>query len=103
MNAIDIEKAQRESLRWLILTCLNAARPIGTSEAIILSAIQAVPLDMTMMELRRELTYLEDRQLITITGKGSPSWHAELNYHGIDVVEYTVDCHPGIARPKKWW
>jgi hypothetical protein len=22
---------------------------------------------------------------------------------GIDVVEYTVECDPGIARPKKYW
>ena len=103
MNGSGLETANREYLRWLILTTLNAARPVGTSEAIILNAIQTVPLQMTMLELRKELAYLADRSLVTITGKDSPCWHAELNHHGIDVVEYAVECLPGIARPKKWW
>jgi hypothetical protein len=101
--SIDMEKAQRETLRWIILQALNAARPIGTSEAIVLSAVQAVPLQATLVELRRELGYLEDRKLVAVTGKDTPCWHASLTHHGIDVVEYTVDCHPGIARPPKWW
>jgi len=34
--------------------------------------------------------------------EGAP-WTAELTRHGVDVVEYTVECEPGIARPKKYW
>jgi len=103
MSGIDLEKAKTEHLRWLILTALNAARPVGTSETIVLSALQAVPLPVTLVELRREMEYLEDRKLVVVAGKESPCWHAKLTHHGVDVVEYTVECHPGIARPKKWW
>ncbi len=100
---IDLEKAHREQMRWLIMVALNAARPIGTSEAIVLSAIQeAIP--ATQLDVRRELEYLEDRGLVEIEGRGMrPLWHAKLTHHGIDIVEYTVECYPGIARPLKWW
>jgi hypothetical protein len=27
---------------------------------------------------------------------------AELTRYGVDIVEYTIACEPGIARPKKW-
>ncbi len=101
---IDAEKAEREYLRWMIMVVLNAGRPVGAAESMILSAIQAIPLPVTQREIRRELEYLEDRKLVGIDGKGSrPLWHAKLTHHGVDVVEYTVDCLPGIARPQKWW
>lgn len=98
---VDILKAQFEELRWLILLTLNAARPIGTSEVIIRRAIDPVVPGMTENEIRRELDYLEERFLITLT-KDRPVWFAKINRNGIDVVEYTVSCDPGIARPAKW-
>lgn len=100
---MDIEKQKREQLRWLILETLNAARPIGANEGLVLQTVNDVQGGVTMIELRRELDYLEERGLVKITGKDSPVWHAELNRDGIDVVEYTVSCDPGIARPKKYW
>ncbi len=100
---MDIEKARREELRWLILRALYAARPIGTSENIIKNAIEPVILDVTVTEIRRELDYLAERDLVTITNKDTPVWSAKINNHGVDIVEYTVDCYPGIARPKKYW
>jgi len=100
---VDVEKARRETLRWQIMVVLNAARPLGTSEAIVLSTIQAIPMDVTAAELRKEIEYLEGRGLAEVTGKETPLWHAALTWHGVDVVEYTVECHPGIARPRKWW
>ncbi len=104
MPEIDMVKINRESMRWHILVALNAARPIGTSEGIILSAIQAIPMAVTALEIRRELEYLENRKLVEIEGKGMrPEWHAKLTHHGIDVAEYTVPCHPGICRPAKWF
>jgi hypothetical protein len=101
--AIDIEKAKREQLRWLILETLNAARPIGANEGLINQTVSDIQGGVTILELRRELDYLEDRELVKITGKNSPVWHAELTRTGVDVVEYTVDCDAGIARPKKYW
>jgi hypothetical protein len=102
MSNLDMEKARRETNRWLILQCLNCARPIGASEALIISALSdTVPI--SNLELRRELDYLESRELIEIANKGGASWHAKLVRTGIDVVEYTVSCDPGIARPPKYW
>lgn len=99
----DIEKARREHLRWLILSTLNAARPIGANEYLILSVVRDVIPDVTGRDLRRELDYLEERRLARITAKESPTWMADLTRDGIDVVEYTVECEPGIARPPKYW
>ena len=100
----DMEKARRENLRWLILLALNSAQPIGASESVLLSAVHPVTPDVTQLELRRALDYLEERQLVTVKGRTTqPQWFAKLARYGIDVVEYTVDCEPGIARPAKYW
>ncbi|MDR1276173.1 MAG: hypothetical protein LBL72_07315 [Candidatus Accumulibacter sp.] len=100
----DLEKARRENLRWLILLALNSAQPIGTSEQVVLSAILPMLPDLTQLELRRNLDYLEERGLITLTGRTTqPQWFCKLDRYGIDIVEYTVECEPGIARPAKYW
>ena len=99
---IDLEKARREELRWMILRALNAAQPIGTTEIIVLKAIEPVVPDVTLIELRRELDYLAERDLVTVDSEDTPVWFAKINRHGIDIVEYTVPCHPGISRPKRW-
>lgn len=100
---IDLEKSRREQVRWLILTALDAARPIGTTEHVILSPVREIIPDLTPRELRRELDYLEERGLAKLAHKDTPNWRAELTRDGIDVVEYTVECDPGIARPPKYW
>ena len=99
---IDLEKARREELRWMILRALYAAQPVGTTEKIIQQALEPVAPDVTLMEIRRELDYLAERDLVTVIGNNTPVWFAKINRHGIDIVEYTIDCHPGIARPKRW-
>jgi predicted ArsR family transcriptional regulator len=100
---MDIEKARREELRWLILRTLYAAQPVGTSENVIRNAIEPLMLDITAHEIRRELDYLAERGLVIVTQRDALIWMAKINDHGVDVVEYTVECHPGIARPKKYW
>ena len=100
---IDHSKVRRESLRWLILLTLNHARPIGAQESLILSTAQAIYADATALELRRELDYLEDRELVKLVKSPSGPWHAELTRHGVDIAEYTIDCEAGIARPAKYW
>ncbi len=104
-DAIDYEKASRETLRWLIIATLNAARPLGAAEPLILSAIAGIPFRVTALELRRELGYLEERRLVSIdpASKESPAWHSKLTRDGVDVAEYTVSCEAGIARPRKYW
>jgi hypothetical protein len=100
----DLEKARRENLRWLILLALNSAQPVGASEQVVFSAITPMMPDLTQLEMRRNLDYLAERDLITITGRDmQPQWFCKLDRYGMDVVEYTVPCEPGIARPNKYW
>jgi hypothetical protein len=100
--SIDLERAQREEIRWRILKVLDAGRPLPVSESLILRTLQDVSLPVTAAVLRRELDYLEDRKLVTIASRTGPVWSAELTHYGVDLVEYTIDCFPGIARPAKW-
>ncbi len=100
---IDIAKVRRESMRWYILITLNTSRPVDPHEAVVLSTIQAMYSDATPMELRRELDYLVDRKLVTVVKSPSGPWIAGITALGVDVVEYSVDCRPGIARPEKYY
>ena len=99
----DPEKSRRETLRWLILLTLNAARPLGAGETLLLDTVrQAIPA-CTPRELRTELDYLMERELIHLDGRDGPQWRAKLTRIGVDVAEYTAPCDPGIARPAKYW
>ncbi|MGF2613921.1 hypothetical protein ACQUUB_32050, partial [Pseudomonas aeruginosa] len=95
----DMAKIRRESLRWLILLTLNNARPVGAYEGPVLSVAQSEYPDATPLEIRRELDYLADRDLVTLVKEPSGKWFADLTRYGTDVAEYTIDCEPGIARP----
>ncbi len=100
---MDMAKARRELMRWTIILTLNNARPIGAAEELILTVVQAVNVDATALEIRRELDYLDERELVKVTRTPDGHWSAELSRHGIDLAEYTVACDPGIARPVKYW
>lgn len=100
--ALDLEKSRRETTRWHILQVLDQARPIGANETLVLTVLRDLTSDITQVELRRELQYLADRQLIDID-KSQGTWTAKIRRHGVDIVEYTVDVEPGIARPEKYW
>ena len=100
---VDQSKVRRESMRWNILLTLNNARPIGAYEELVLSTIQAIYPDATALEIRRELDYLGDRDLVDLNKTPSGAWFADLTRYGVDIAEYTIDCDPGIARPVKYW
>lgn len=100
---IDPAKARRETLRWFLLLTLNTSRPVDPHEAVVLSTIQGMYPDATLLELRRELDYLADRSLVTLDKQPSGQWICGLTHYGVDIAEYTVDCRPGIARPAKYW
>jgi hypothetical protein len=51
------------------------------------------------MEVKRELDYMKSRDLVSLRTNPLGHVHAKLERYGIDIVEYTVDCEPGIARP----
>jgi hypothetical protein len=100
----DPAKYRREFSRWIILLALNNSRPLGASETLVLTVARAEFPDMSREELRRELDYLKDRDLVTIKRPPDNSaWHCDLTRYGVDIVEYTVEVHPGIARPEKYW
>jgi hypothetical protein len=101
--SIDQAKVRRESLRWLILLTLNNARPIGAFEGPVLSVAQSEYPDASPLELRREMDYLADRELVKLDKQPSGKWFAELTRFGVDIAEYTIECDPGIARPAKYW
>ena len=100
---MDMAKARRELNRWNIILTLNNARPIGASEVLVLQVVQAIVPDASAQEVRRELAYLEERELVKVHREPHGHWHAELTRNGVDLAEYTVDCDPGIARPAKYW
>ena len=61
---------------------------------------RAIYPDTTPLELRRELDYLADRKMVDLGEKPSGDWFADLTRLGVDPVEYTVECGPGIAARK---
>lgn len=104
MNAtVDVARTRREDIRWQIVLTLNNARPLGAFEELALAVVRAIYPDASREELRRELDYLEARELVKIRRQPDNRWHADLSRNGIDLAEYTIDCEPGIARPVKYW
>lgn len=100
------KRARRETLRWLILLALSRAASVGSKETqllYVLGAAEGIE-NLTRAELRDALTYLQVRDTITLeSGDHVMHWHAKLNRYGFDIVEYTVPCEPGIARPPQEW
>ena len=100
----DTEKFRREYMRWVILITLYNARPCGAKDALVLSVVRSEFPDCTLHELRREADYLHDRKLVTIKRPPDGSaWACELTRYGVDIVEYSIDCEPGIHCPQKYF
>lgn len=98
----DLQKMRREFIRWMLLITLNNARASGgASETLLLAVVQSEYADASAHELRAELDYLEERGLLRIDRLPDGRWHADIGRHGVDIVEYTVACEPGIARPRR--
>ena len=98
-----MEKVRREQLRWIMLLALSHARPYGCYEEVLLATAQAIYTDATALEIRRVLDYLQSRRMLELVKEPGGRWKGDLTRLGTDVVEYTVDCEPGIARPEKYW
>lgn len=99
---MSMEKIRRETIRWQILLTLNNARPLGAFEKLVLSVIQSEFPDATQREVRRELDYLSERDLVEVRHDPDGRWFCKLERYGVDLVEYTLPCEPGIARPEKY-
>lgn len=101
MHQRELERAKRQEARWRILLILDASRPQGCSETVILRIIGDMGLIDSPRELRKELEYLRDRSLILID-QNAYTWTAELTADGVDVVQYEVEAPAGIDRPDQW-
>lgn len=102
-NPLDTARVRREALRWYILLAVYHARPSEICESIVEATLTSVYPDTTAIEIRQQLDYLAHRGLTQSRREPSGRWWAQLTASGVDVVEYTVDCGPGIARPAKYW
>ena len=96
----QLERYRREELRWQILVTLNVGGRLSPmSEDMILRVLSDAEAPTGPHELRTELDYLAEKGLVRITSREA-HWRVELTAAGTDVVEYTVDAPPGIARPR---
>jgi hypothetical protein len=100
---IDHAKVRRDAMRWYILLTLYNAQPTGCYEELILSTISAMYEDATALEVRNQITYLAERELVRLRREPAGRWFGQLSRFGVDIVEYTIDVEPGIARPVKTW
>jgi len=94
-------RARREFMRWIILLTANLARPGRATLRMIQGVVQGEYPDATELEVKRELDYLESRELLKVFNDPLGQVSADLTRHGIDIAEYTVPVNPGIARPLK--
>ncbi|MBX3588780.1 MAG: hypothetical protein KF796_19280 [Ramlibacter sp.] len=97
---LQMQKIRREAMRWNLLYAINLSRPYGTYTEVLLTIIQSNYQDATHLEVRTELDYLEERQMVHIKRDGMDRWFVELTRTGIDFVEYTIEAEPGISRPR---
>lgn len=99
MTPVDLAKIRREAIRWHLLSAINLSRPIGIYTEPLLSIVQAVYPDATHKEVRVNLDYLEEREMVKIKKDPMDRWWVDLTRTGIDFVEYTISAEPGVARP----
>ena len=98
---LDHDKQRREFTRWVLLLGLYNAEPLGAWEEVLHQIVRTIYADATRLDVRRNLDYLAERDLVELEKKPEGRWFAGLTRDGFDVVEYTVDVEPGIARPEK--
>lgn len=87
-------------IRWEILRTLLVGGHLGATETMCQQVVNAAYIGVLPETLRDELDYLAKRKLIDLERSELEDWRATLTRHGKDLVEYRVDCEPGIARPQ---
>ena len=99
MNPTELAKIRSGTIRWLLLYTIDQTRPQGIYTEALLAIMQGTYQDATHREIRRELDYLEERGLVHIAKDPLDRWFVKLDRYGIEVVQYTCPCDPGISRP----
>lgn len=100
--ALDLARAERETLRWVLLTALWHARPYGTTEHVLMLAANDAGLRATSVDVRAELDWLARHGLAEVECHGRPVWDVSITARGMDVYEHREDAPAGLARPPRW-
>ncbi len=79
--------SRRESVRGIIVNGLKLDPSNALSDVMIQSMLNGYGENMTNLQVRNELYYLEDKQLIEIKRKNRNVWFAKLNSRGVDFIE----------------
>ena len=87
------------ALRWTILRTLMVGGHLGATDQMCLTVAFAEFIGVTQARVRTELDYLESRKLVEIERSEIRAWRAKLTRYGRDLVDYEVECEPGITRP----
>ncbi len=103
---LALEQAQgvrqrSEFMRWVLLLAMNINRPTHSTLRFLVQVVRGEYQDVTDLQVRRELDYLESRDLVKVFTDPLGQVSADLTRYGIDIAEYTVAVEPGIARPPK--
>lgn len=93
------QRQRREFMRWILLLTMDLSRPAPATLSMLHGVVVGEYPDATEVEIRRELDYLQERDLVEVKTDPLGQVRASLQRFGIDIVEYTVPCEPGIARP----
>ena len=96
-----IDRTHLPGLRWAILRTAMVGGHIGCTDRMALDVVRAGYLGVELREVRDEIAYLADRRLVAVRRSDSAPWRLTLTRHGRDLVDYTVDCQAGIARPPR--
>lgn len=88
-------------LRWTLLRTLMVGGYIGATDQMCLDVARAEYIGVSVERVRTELDYLGSRELVEIERSELRAWRAKLTRHGRDLVDYEIDCEPGITRPPR--
>lgn len=101
LESAQSDRERREFMRWVLLLAMNINRPTHSTLRFLQQVVRGEYADATEMQVRRELDYLESRDLVKVFTDPLGQVSADLTRYGIDIAEYTVPVEPGIARPPK--
>lgn len=86
-------------VRWTLLRTCRVGGHLGATETMLESVVRSEWLEVTPYGLRDEIHYLESRKLVDVERSDLKPWVVKLTRYGYDVVDYQVECDPGIDRP----
>jgi hypothetical protein len=98
MTALD--QARIQEIRYQLLTLLDSCRPDGAGENLLLRGLKS--LQVTPDDLRRELLYLKQRELLSLQPPTNPSdgSTAALLSLGVDFLEGNAPHMAGVVLPE---